>query len=51
MNNINMKDLENLKLLIQKWATDRNLHMDYPVTRSSTVCNIGRLTCDSGTNL
>ena len=26
MNNINMKDLENLKLLIQKWATDRNLH-------------------------
>ena len=27
------------------------LHMDYPVTRSSAVCNTGRLTCDSGTNL
>ena len=47
----NPKNLEGLKILIEQWATDRNLHMVNPVTQRITVCNTGRLACGSDTNL
>ena len=47
----NPKNLEGFKILIEQWATDRNLHMDYPVTRSSTVFYRHRVCGVGDTNL